>query len=205
MHHLKRSLHLIPLFAALLLTACATSGYNVWVDSSPQLGGTAYQTFAFAQPLGTDGDGYQSILSQRLMAATQRALEARGLRRVDSQPQLMVNFHILWVERSYVTPYVYPTFGYGWGRGYYGSRFGFYSSWPFYPSYGAVNTTLEGTLRIDINDERTRQRVWVALIDDFASSPDTIYPPGSVENAIHAAFEKFPLPVKASPQPPAAR
>ena len=193
--------HFLAMFlAAAMLGGCATSP-DVWVDYSPSTSFAQYKTFNFTHPLGTDSDGYQSILSQRLMAATQRELEARGMRRVSGAAQLTVNFKLMWVERTQVTPYFAPMIGYGFGRGYYGRGSGFYGSgfygaWPFYPAQGVVSTSMEGTLRIDISDEARKQRVWVGLISDFSDeiSPDT--PPNGIEAAVAAAFAKYPLPIR---------
>jgi hypothetical protein len=181
--------------AMLTASGCATSP-DVWVDYSPSTPFGQYKTFNFAHPLGTDSDGYQSILSQRLMAATQRELEARGMRRIDGPAQLSVNFKMMWVERTQVTSYSTPMIGYGYGRGYYGYRSGFYSAWPFYPTQTIVIPYLEGTLRIDITDEAQKQRIWVGLISDFSSDIGPDVAPAGIEAAVVAAFAKYPLPVR---------
>ncbi len=197
---LRRFLAIFIAAAMLGLSGCATSP-DVWVDYSPSTPFGQYKTFSFANPLDTDSDGYQSILSQRLMAATQRELEARGMRRGNGAAQLTVNFKLMWIERTQVTPYFTPMFGYGFGRGYYGrgSRFygsGIYGAWPLYPTQGFVSTYMEGTLRIDITDEAHRQRVWVGLISDFASDSGSDLAPSGVEAAVAAAFAKYPLSVR---------
>ncbi|OYY75252.1 MAG: hypothetical protein B7Y40_02240 [Gammaproteobacteria bacterium 28-57-27] len=196
--HMLKLIFLIIL--SLAASGCAT-GPDVWVDYNPSTPFGQYKTFSFAHPLGTDSDGYQSILSQRLVAATQRELEARGMRRVDGMAQLRVDFRVMWVERSQVTPYFTPMIGYGFGRGYYGRGSGFYGSgfygaWPLYPTQGVVSTYVEGTLRIDITDEARRQRVWVGLISDFATDIGSDLAPSGVEAAVAAAFAKYPLPVR---------
>jgi len=183
--------------AMLAASGCATSP-DVWVDYNPSTPFGQYKTFSFAHPLGTDSDGYQSILSQRLMAATQRELEARGMRRVNGAAQLTVNFKLMWVERTQVTPYFTPMIGFGYGRGYYGGgyRSGFYSAWPFYPTQTMVTPYLEGVLRIDITDEIQKQRVWVGLISDFSTDISPDIAPVGIEAAVTAAFAKYPLPLR---------
>jgi hypothetical protein len=186
------------IFSAAMLSAsgCATSP-DVWVDYNPSANFSQYKTFAFAMPLDTDSDGYQSILSQRLMSATQRELEARGLRRTDGQAQLIVNFKLLWTEKAQVTPYFAPMIGFGYGRGYYGGYgSGFYSAWPLYPTQSIVTPYWESTLRIDIVDIAHRQRVWVGLISDFRTDASPDASPFGVEAAVVAAFAKYPLAVR---------
>ncbi|MEW5838605.1 MAG: DUF4136 domain-containing protein [Pseudomonadota bacterium] len=180
----------------LFATGCATIP-DVRVDYNPAANFSQYKTFDFANPLDTDSDGYQSILSQRLIAASQRELEARGLRRVRGSAQLQVNFKLLWTERAQVTTYAAPMIGlgYGYGGGYrgWGWRSGLYGSWPLYPTQSVVTPYWESTLRIDIVDITQRQRVWVGLISDFSSDPSAEASPYGIEAAIAAAFVKFPL------------
>ncbi len=189
---------LLLLGASLLaLHGCATSP-DVWVDYNPAANFSQYKTFDFANPLDTDSDGYQSILSQRLISATQRELEARGLRRVRGSAQLQVNFKLLWTERTQVTTYAAPMIGLGYGYGgYRGWRSGLYGSWPLYPTQSYVTPYWESTLRIDIVDIAQRQRVWVGLISDFSSDPSAEASPYGLEAAVAAAFAKFPLALRA--------
>ena len=187
-------------FSALLgatlhsVAGCATSP-DVWVDYNPQSNFAQYKTFSFATPLDTDSDDYQSILSQRLIAATTRELEARGLRRVSDAAQLQVNFKLLWTERAQVTTYAAPMIGLGYGYGYrgWGWRSGLYGAWPLYPTQSYVTPYFESTLRIDIVDIAQRQRVWVGLISDFSNDPTNEAAPYGLEAAVAAAFAKFPL------------
>jgi len=200
LHTLFRRFLSIFLTAAMLATSACATRPDVWVDYSPSTPFNQYKTFNFAHPLDIDSDGYQSILSQRLMAATQRELEARGMRRVNGAAQLTVNFKLMWIERTQVTPYFTPMIGYGFGRGYYGRGSGFYGSgiygaWPLYPTQGVVSTYMEGMLRIDITDEARRQRVWVGLISDFASELGSDLTPSGIEAAVAAAVAQYPLPV----------
>ena len=181
----------------LALHGCATSP-DVWVDYNPAANFSQYKTFSFATPLDTDSDGFQSILSQRLIASTQRELEARGMRRVHGAAQLQVNFKLLWIERAQVTTYAAPMLGLGYGYGYRsGWRSGLYGSWPLYPTQSYVTPYWESTLRIDIVDIAQRQRVWVGLISDFSSDPSAEASPYGIEAAVAAAFAKFPLAVRA--------
>ena len=62
-----------------------------------------YKTFAFVSPLGTDRNGYQTIVSQNLKNATQREMEARGMRLDVAAPQLLVNFNATLSEQYRVS------------------------------------------------------------------------------------------------------
>jgi hypothetical protein len=134
-------------------------------------------------------------LSQRLIAATQQELEARGVRQVSNRPQLLVNFELLLTEKMQLTPIVTPMIGWGmgYGRGYYGYRSGFYGAWPLYPTQTIATPYVENYLKIDITDEARKQRVWVGIIGDL----DTEGAQLNIETAIATAFAKFPLAARA--------
>ncbi len=125
--------HLLPLAvaSAVALGGCATAPV-VQVDYDRTADFTSYKTFGFASPLGTDRNGYQTILSQYLKVAAQRELEARGMRLDTGAPQLLVNFSANLTDKLRVISTPDMTMGVGLGRGYYGYRAGMYSAWPMY-------------------------------------------------------------------------
>ena len=98
---LKNSL--LPLaVVASLLSGCA-SGPEVHAVFDRAADFTQYKTFAFASPLATDRGGYQSIISQELKANTKREMEARGMRLVETAPQLLVNFNASLSDKTRVS------------------------------------------------------------------------------------------------------
>ena len=177
----------------LLLGACA-SGPTVRTNVDQTADFTQYKTFGFVSPLGTDRSGYRSIVSQHLMDATQRELEVRGLRRVDSAPQLLVNFNARLNDKLQVTPSMAPMHA----GGYYGYRRGFYGAWPMYET-NTVTQYTEGTLNIDIVDAARKQLVWEGVLTDTVTQSDLNAVQPSLYAAVAAAFAKYPVP------PPAAK
>ena len=139
--------------AALAAAGCASTP-NVRVVSDPTADFTQYRTFGFANPLGTDRGGYQSAVSQQLKTATRAQMEARGLRYVEADPDLVVNFGAALDEKYRVSTTPTPAMGVG----YYGYRRGMYSAWPMYRDETTVTPYNEGTLNIDIADARRRQQ-----------------------------------------------
>lgn len=188
--------HLLPLAVAaslLVLGGCA-SGPEVRVEYDPSTHFAQYQTFAFASPLGTDRNGYQSIVSQRLIAATQREMEARGMRLVSSNPQLLVNFNAALTERMRVTTTPVPVVGVGIGyNGYYGYRAGMYGAWPLYQDWTTVTPYNEGTLNIDVVDAARKQMVWEGVVTDIVTQNMLDNLPASIDAAVAAAFAKYPI------------
>src|SRR5689334_211041 len=88
--------------AAAMLTGCA-SGPKVHSNFDKTTNFTQYKTFGFASPLGTDRQGYQTVVSQYLKTATRRELEARGLQFAESSPQLLVNFNAKFSDKLKAT------------------------------------------------------------------------------------------------------
>jgi hypothetical protein len=186
--------NLLPLAVAaslLVLGGCA-SGPDVRVEYDRTVDFTHYQTFGFVSPLGTDRNGYQSMVSQYLTAATQREMEARGMRRVSSNPQLLVNFNAALTEKMRVTATPVPVVGIGYG-GYYGYRAGMYGAWPLYQDWTTVSPYNEGTLNIDIVDAARKQMVWEGVVTDIVTQEMLDNMQASIDAAVAAAFAKYPI------------
>lgn len=142
---------MLVLVVPLVLSACV-AGLRIRHDQAPDADPGAAETFGFFAPLGTDRDGYVSLLSQRLKAATRRELQAKGYRFVEEQPDLLVNFGARLDERVRTT--VEPAGAYG----YYGYRRGYYGGWVGYSQ--RVESHREGTLNIDVVDPKTMLLIW---------------------------------------------
>jgi hypothetical protein len=193
---INRRLSILALAALGALAGCATAP-DVRVDYDRSTDFTRYKTFAFANPLGTDRGGYQSLVSQQLKAATQRELEARGLRLDTNAPQLLVNFNALLSEKLRVTTTPTTSVSVGFGRGYYGYRAGMYGTWPMYADRTTVTPYNEGTLNIDVADTARKQLVWEGVVTDSVTQKtlDNLQP--TIDAAVAAAFAKYPVPAAA--------
>jgi len=191
----RRLTHLLPLAAAslLALAGCASTP-DVRVDYDRTADFTRYRTFGFASPLGTDRGGYQSIVSQHLKTATQRELEARGMRLDANAPELLVNFSATLDDKLRVTTAPTIATGVGMGRGYYGYRAGMYSAWPMYADQTVVTQYKEGTLNIDVVDAARKQLVWEGVVSDSVTQKMLDNVQAAIDAAVAAAFAKFPLP-----------
>ncbi len=176
------------------LAGCAT-GPEVRSDYDRSADFTQYKTFGFADPLGTDRNGYQSIVSQHLKAATQRQLKARGMRLVTANPQLLVNFNARLDDKTRITGSPTPVMGVGVGRGgYYGYRAGMYGAYPMYVDRTIVSEYTEGTLNIDIVDAARKQLVWEGVVVGSVTQKTLDNMQVAVDTAVKAAFAKYPIP-----------
>lgn len=180
--------------ALLVASGAATAGPKASAMADKTVDLRQYQTFGFADPLGTDQNGYRSVISQELKASTQRQLEARGLRLDPENPQLTVNFNARLDDKLKVSTYSTPTMTMGYGRGYYGYRGGMYSTWPTYQDQTSVSQYKEGTLNIDIVDRTRKQLVWEAVVTDTITQKKRDNIDKTIEDYIKAAFKKYPVP-----------
>lgn len=195
---LRRGFAVALLGAALVATGCA-SGPRVRVERDKTVDFSQYRTFAFAEPLGTDRAGYETLVSGYLKAATQRELLARGILLVEANPQLLVNFNGKLNEklRTTTTPSSGISFAYGHG-GYYGYRTGLYTTWPLYDTQ--VQSYTEGTLNIDVIDAERKQMVWegVAVGRVTDETMENLKP--KIDEAVRAIFANYPTGTASLPQ-----
>lgn len=187
---------LTPLaLASLTVLAACTTGPQVSVMADNSVNFSQYKTFAFVEPLATDKDGYQTIVSTTLKAATTREMQARGIQYDPNNPQLLVNFNARLNNKLVATTTPMPAgWGYGWGGGYYGYRAGFYQPWPMYQNQTTVSEYTEGTLNIDVADSLRKMLVWEGVVTQAVSQSDYNNVGPVLDAAVAAAFAKFPVP-----------
>jgi hypothetical protein len=176
------------LAGVLALTGCA-SGPTIRSNVDPGADFARFQTFNFMQPLSTDREGYQTFISRDLMAAAERELVARGLKRTETSPDLLLNFSANLDQRLRVTQTPQSSMG------AFGShRRGFYSTWPSYRT--DVQQYTNGTLAVDVIDASRMQLVWegVAVHRITQSRADNIRP--VIDQAMQEMFARFPTPKK---------
>lgn len=177
------------LFGLMLVTGCA-SGPTIRSNMDPSVNFNSFQTFNFFEPLGTDREGYQSLISQQLVTATERELVARGLRRTDNNPELLINFSADLDQRLRIRQSPATASG-GLNR----HRRGFYSTWPTYQQT-EIRQYTKGTIGIDVVDASRRQLIWegFALGRVTQQTMDNISP--VLNDAVVEIFREFPLPAK---------
>jgi len=184
-HHSRRRLLLAgSLLGLLAMTGCA-SGPTIRSNVDQSVDFTRFQTFGFMQPLSTDREGFQSFISRDLMAAAERELVALGLKRTDTNPDLLVNFSANLDQRLRVTQ-TPQTSASAFGT----HRRGFYSTWPSYRT--EVRQYTKGTFVVDVVDASRMQLVWegVAAQRITQSRADNIGP--VIDQAMQEVFAQFP-------------
>ncbi|HEX2525039.1 MAG TPA: DUF4136 domain-containing protein [Geminicoccus sp.] len=151
-----------------------------------------YRSFGFEPKLGTDPNGYSSLLTQRLKAAVSRELMARGYVEQAEAPDLLVNFHAGLQNKVRVTS-TPPLWG-PWPYDFYGYGDGFYGRWAGYGGWTDVQSYTLGTLNIDLIDRARRQLVWqgvaVSEIDDVV---ETAPSEEAVSDRVARIFAGYPF------------
>ena len=144
-----KKIFLLLVIPALLLSACA-SGPTIVANTNPGTDFSAFNTFNFFQPLGTDrAGGVRTPLSSRLISSVNRELISRGMALSDS-PDLLVDFVVSAEERIDVrTTPSHTVHRSHWNRGF--------STWPTYNT--TVRQYTEGSLIIDLIDPATNTLV----------------------------------------------
>ena len=144
-----KKIFLLLVIPAILLSACA-SGPTIVANTNPGTDFSAFKTYNFFQPLGTDRTGgVRTPLSSRLISSMNRELISRGMSLSDS-PDLLVDFVVSAEDRIDVrsTP-SHTVHRSHWNRGF--------STWPTYNT--TVRQYTEGSLIIDLIDPATNTLV----------------------------------------------
>lgn len=175
---------MLLMLSVVLLAACA-SGPKVSADYDHGADFSAYRTFGFFEPLGTDTAGYESLITQTLKSAARREMESRGYAYAEAGADLLINFNAKLAQQTQVsqTPAPMPV--------YYGYRRGFYGGWNAYETH--VDQYVEGTLNIDIVDAKRKQLVWegvaVGRVRDKAREERQV----AINAAVAEVFGNYPF------------
>jgi len=172
----------------LLLSACA-SGPTIVANQDPGADFSTYKTYGFVDPLSTDRDGFQAVLSGFLILATQDELNARGMRRAED-PDLLIDFIASAQQKISASSQPYAGATMHAGRGGYGTWAGYSMA----VSTTSVTQTTEGTVAIDVIDRERRQLVWEAAATGRVKEETREKLQYVVPEVVSELFAKYPLP-----------
>ena len=172
---------------ALVLAACS-SGPAIRSVRDASAVFSAYATFGFFEPVGTDRAGYETLVTQALKSATRREMEARGYRFAGSGADLLVNFNAQLAERTEVQPRAMPVPH----PDYYG-----YRSYITWPDYGVVvDQYQEGTLNIDVVDAQRKKLIWEGVAIGRVTEKVQRHRTEAIDKAVAEIFKTYPVPAK---------
>ena len=160
-----------------LLAATATFAQKVNVDWDRGTDFSKFHTYAW-QPSTHPAKG---LWDQRIIDGVNTQLQAKGLKLVDSSPDLWVVYSNSIKKNQQVVGTGY-NMGPAWGWGYWGG--------PTTTTYNTY-TTREGTLIVDIADANDHQLLWRGSATDTLSdnSDKNIK---KLNNALNKLFKNFP-------------
>jgi hypothetical protein len=131
-----------------------------------------------------------ALIDNRVIAAIEAQLAAKGMTKDDNAPDVFVLFHVATDKQkdisSYSTGPMYGGYGYGWGRG-----------WGSTTTDVRVREILVGTLAIDLIDAKKKEVAWRGLGTkeiDTDAKPDKR--DANITKAVEKIFKNYPPPVK---------
>ena len=134
----------------------------------------------------------QPLIDDRIAAAIDAEMAAKGFTKVDANPDVFVVYHVAFDKQKDISTFSsgygggYGPYGYGWGGGWGGST-----------TSTQVRDILVGTLIIDMADAKKKQVVWRGM---GVKEVDTTAKPEkrdkSITNAVNKIFKNYPPKVK---------
>jgi len=177
---------ILVVISALFLHACA-SAPDIRTDYDRAADFSRYRSFNFVAEPTENRAGYETILGKYVRAAVIQQMEQRGYALSDN-PDLLVNYSTRVEEKTEVTPYTTL-------RPYYGYRTSRYRTWTGYrwETDAITNEYTQGTLNIDIVDNREKQLVWEGVAVGRVSQEQQENREMTVNAAVAQIFTKYPF------------
>jgi hypothetical protein len=180
-------LHRTLAFAAFVLALpLAAAAQKTTYDFDKTAAFAQYRTYSMKDGTPTGNP----LIDNRIVAAIEAQLAAKGLVRNDTTPDVTVLYHVAFDEEQDISAYstgpMYGGYGWGWGGG-----------WGTTTTDVRVREILVGTLAVDIVDVRKKQIVWRGL---GTKEIDTKAKPekrdSNINKAIEKIFKNYPPKVK---------
>jgi hypothetical protein len=173
---------------AVLAAGCATTrAPQTRIDYDRTVDFSVYRTYGFPKETGTDRGGYSTLMTSYFKNSISTAMDARGYKYTESNPDLLVNFFMNTRERTEIESA--PRFSTGFG--YYGYRYGLYNAWPRY-DYDRTVTYKVGTINVDIVDAEKKQLVWEGVSEGRVSEQAMENPKVTVNAVVTELMRQYP-------------
>ena len=169
---------------ALVLSPAMLFAQKVSYDYEKSANFAAFKTYALKD--GTKVG--QPLIDDRIVAAIEQELAAKGLTKVDANPDVFVVYHTSFDKQKDISTF---SSGYGGGYGPYGWGWG--GGWAGGTTTTQVRDILMGTLVIDIADAKKKQLAWRGMGTkevDMQAKPEKR--DKSITNAVKKIFKNYP-------------
>jgi hypothetical protein len=172
----------IPTAAILLVLAPALAmAQKTSYDFDKSANFAGFKTYAHKE--GTNVG--QPLIDERIVAAIDAQLAAKGLMKAESNPDVFVIYHIAFDKQKDISSY---SSGYGGGYGRYGYGMGGMST-----TSTQVRDILIGTLVVDIADAKQSRMVWRGMATkEVKTQADPEKRDKSINKAVEKIFKKYP-------------
>ena len=184
-----RKKHVTVVFAALMIPALAVA-QKVSYDFDKTANFASFKTYAHKE--GTKVG--QQLIDDRIVAAIETQLAAKGLTKADSNPDLFVVYHVAFDKQKDISSF---SSGYGGGYGPYGWGWG--GGWAGGTTTTQVRDILIGTLVIDMADAKKGQVAWRGMATkevNTQAKPEKR--DKSINNAVKKIFKNYPPKTKST-------
>lgn len=173
---------LVLVVPALMLAQKTSYDYEKAADFA------SFKTFAFKE--GTKAG--QPLIDNRIVAAIEAELGAKGLTKSETDPDVFVVYHVAFDKEKDISTY---SSGYGGGYGPYGWGWG--GGWAGGSTYTQVRDILIGTLVIDMADAHKGAMVWRGLgVKEIDTQAKPEKRDKNITNAVKKILKNYPPKVK---------
>jgi hypothetical protein len=179
---------LVALAAVGLLTPAVLLAQKVSYDFEKTANFAGFKTYAHKD--GTTVG--QQLIDDRIVAAIDTQLAAKGLTKVDANPDLFVVYHVAFDKEKDISTF---SSGYGGGYGPYGWGWG--GGWGGGTTTTQVRDILVGTLVIDMADAKKGQLAWRGMgVKEVNTQANPEKRDKSINEAVKKIFKNYPPKVK---------
>jgi hypothetical protein len=175
---------LVAVVIALLVAPALILAQKTSYDYEKSANFAAFKTYAFKE--GTKVG--QELIDNRIVAAIETELGAKGLTKAESDPDVFVVYHTAFDKQKDISTF---SSGYGGGYGPYGWGWG--GGWAGGSTQTTVRDILIGTLVVDMADARKGQMVWRGMATkeiDTGAKPEKR--DKSITKAVNKIFKNYP-------------
>jgi hypothetical protein len=168
--------------AALLLVPVLALAQKVSYDFNKSSNFASFKTYAMKD--GTKVG--QQLIDDRITAAIDAAMAAKGFTKSDNDPDVFVVYHVAFDKEKDISTY---SSGYAGGYGAYG--------WGYGAGMGSTTTQvrdiLVGTMVIDMADAKNKQLVWRGMgVKEVDTQAKPEKRDKSITNAVNKIFKNYP-------------
>jgi hypothetical protein len=130
----------------------------------------------------------QPLIDDRIVAAIDAELAAKGLTKSESNPDLVVVYHVAFDKEQDITSF---SSGYAGGYGPYGYRYG--GGWGSTTTSTQVRNIVVGTLVIDMADAKKGEVAWRGMgVKEVDTQANPEKRDKSITNAVKKIFKNYP-------------